>query len=85
MEGHARIWGGMGAAVLRSGAEGKRGVEPEQKPLLSGHGEKGGCMVVESSWPSCPNGPGEKGLVGTVGAGERQLGEKNLASGENSH
>ena len=32
----------MSAAVLRSGAEGKRGVEPEQKPPLSGRGEKGG-------------------------------------------
>jgi hypothetical protein len=37
-EGQAGIWGGMSAAVLRSGAEGKRGVESEQKPLLSGRG-----------------------------------------------
>jgi len=30
----------MRAAVLRSGAEGKRGVEPEQKPPPSGRGGK---------------------------------------------
>ena len=38
-EGQAGIGGGMRAAVLRSGAEGKRGVEPEQKPPLSGRGK----------------------------------------------
>jgi hypothetical protein len=30
----------MSAAVLWSGAEGKRGVDPEQEPSLSGRGEK---------------------------------------------
>jgi hypothetical protein len=39
-EGQARIRGGMSAAVLRSAAGGKRGAEPEQKPLLSGRGGK---------------------------------------------
>jgi len=38
--------------------------------------EKGGGVVVESSWFGCQDGGGEKGLVATVGVGGRHLGKR---------
>jgi len=59
----------MSAAVLRSGAEGKRAVESEQKPLLSGRGEKGGWLVVGLSLHDCHHGAREKTLASIEGLG----------------
>jgi hypothetical protein len=49
--------GGLSAAVLRSGAEEKRGAELKQKPPLSGRGEKACLRRFETLERSAVEGP----------------------------